>query len=328
MIDISIVIPVYNVEKYLHRCICSVLKQTFANYEIILVDDGSTDNSGSICDEYKRKDSRIKVIHKKNRGLSAARNTGIENAKSEFITFIDSDDFIHPKMLEILHCNIISYKADVSIINYQKVYENEKITMIDLSENSITLYNNIDGTKRIVEKSERNMIVAWGKLYRLNLFSDIKYPIDKLHEDEFVTYKLLYKSSKTVVSDAKLYFYFQRDNSITGNKYSIKRLEKLDALEEAIHFFEEKNKQELIYLACYRYLLNIQIAYYKVKYEMNNEEILDKLKIKYKNEFRILSRNLKRVNLFKKLLLRFFYLVPNIVCIIIRAFYNIRINER
>ncbi|WBW98616.1 glycosyltransferase family 2 protein [Oceanirhabdus sp. W0125-5] len=321
MSEISIVVPVYNVERYLRKCISSILEQSFKDFELILVDDGSTDNSGRICDEYKEKDSRIKVIHQENSGLSAARNIGIQTSEGKYITFIDSDDFIHPNMLEVLYNNLHTNKADISICDYNIVYEDKEVTK-EFSNNNTKVYSNIEAVKKIVEKSKASMIVACGKLYRRNLFCDIRYPVGKYHEDEFVTYKLLYKSTKVVVTDAKLYYYLQRSNSITGSTYSIKRLEKLEALEEGIKFFKNEENNELTYLAEFRYLFNIQIAYYRVKYEMNyNKEIMDKLKIQYNQKFReFTGGNIKNISIIRRMLLRVFYIFPNIYCGLVRAY--------
>lgn len=319
MYKISIIVPVYNVERYLSKCISSILEQSFTDFELILVDDGSKDNSGKICDEYKGKDSRIKVVHQENKGLSAARNIGIEISEGEYITFIDSDDFIHPNMIEILYNNSLENKADISICDYDLVYEDVEVCK-DFVENNIKLYNNVEGVKKILEKSEAYMIIACCKLYKGSLFNEIRYPVRKYHEDEFVTYKLLYKSNKIVVTDAKLYYYLKRANSITGSTYSIKRLEKLEALEEAVMFFKNENNKELTYLAEFRYLLNIQIAYYRVKYELNcNEEIMNKLKMQYNEKFiEFTYSNTKNIAVMKRILLKVFYLFPNAYCAMVR----------
>ncbi|GAA0178400.1 hypothetical protein SH2C18_14660 [Clostridium sediminicola] len=318
MSEISIVVPVYNVEMYLKKCISSILEQSFTDFELILVDDGSKDKSGRICDEYKEKDSRIKVIHQQNAGLSAARNIGIETSEGKYITFIDSDDFIHGNMLEILYNNLLDNNSDISICDYELVYEGMELP--DEYCNNHTLYTNIQGVKKIIENSETKMIVACCKLYKRSLFRGIRYPAQKYHEDEFVTYKLLYKSNKIVVTDAKLYYYRKRDNSITGSTYSIKRLEKLEALEETIMFFQKENNKMLTILAEFRYLLNIQIAYYRVKYEMNsNKRIMNKLKIQYNQKFCEFSReNIKSIPIIKRMILRVFYIFPNIYCGLVR----------
>lgn len=321
MCKISIIVPVYNVERYLDKCISSILEQSFTDFELIIVDDGSKDNSGRICDEYKDRDFRIKVIHQENGGLSAARNIGIEISEGKYVTFIDSDDFIHPNMLEILYNNILENKADISICDYHLVYEDNEMPK-DFGDNNLKVYNNIESVKKIVEKSEASMIIACSKLYRISLFDNIRYPFGKYHEDEFVTYKLLYKSTKIVVTDAKLYYYLKRSNSITGSTYSIKRLEKLEALEEAIMFFKNENNKELTYLAEYRYLLNIQIAYYRVKYEINcNKGIIEKLKMQYNKKFKEFAHsNINNIPITKRIILRVFYMFPNLYCVLIRIF--------
>jgi glycosyltransferase involved in cell wall biosynthesis len=319
MSEISIVVPVYNVEKYLDKCISSILQQSFTDFELILVNDGSNDNSGSKCDEYKHIDSRIKVVHQENQGLSSVRNIGIETSKGKYITFIDSDDFVHPKMLEILYNNILENKADISVCGYEIVTESKKISVKSIT-NNISIYNNIQSVKKIVEKSESIMIIACCKLYKLSLFQDIYYPVGKYHEDEFVTYKLLYKSNKIVVTDAKLYYYVQRSNSITRSTYSIKRLDKLEALEQAIIFFKNEHNKELAYLAGFRYLFNIQIAYYRVKYEMKyNKSIMDKLRKQYNEEFREFAyNNIKNIFIIKRIILIAFYNFPNLYCALVR----------
>jgi glycosyltransferase involved in cell wall biosynthesis len=324
MSEISIIVPVYNVEKYLNKCISSILEQSFTDYELILVDDGSKDNSGRICDEYKDRDFRIKVIHQENSGLSASRNAGIEISQGKYITFIDSDDFIHPNMLEILYNNILENKADTSICDYHLVYEDKDISN-EFGDNNITLYTNIEGVEKIVGQSKASMIVAWGKLYKRILFNEIRYPALKYHEDEFVTYKLLYKSTKIVVTDAKLYYYLQRSNSITGSTYNIKRLEKLEALEEAIMFFKNENNKTLTSLAELRYLLNIQIAYYRVKYEMDhNREIMGKLKMQYNQKFIEFAKgNMKDIHVIRRVLLSAFFNFPNVYCGLVRIGLNI-----
>lgn len=322
MSEISVIVPVYNVEKYLDKCITSIIEQTFTDFELILINDGSKDHSGSICDTYKEKDSRIKVIHQVNAGLSAARNVGIELSKGKYITFVDSDDFIHYKMLEVLYKNIQEYQADVSLCEHQLVYEDQGENKLNIAvNNNITLYTNIESIKEILVKGQKSIIVSWSKLYKRSLFSGIRFPEGKFHEDEFVTYKLLYKSSCIIATGAKLYYYLQRSNSITGSTFNLKRLDRLEALEETVLFFLEENNKELAYLAEFRYLYHIQIAYYRVKYEMNNMDVMNKLKKQYDQKYIEFTKNTMNYISFKKsILLRFFYILPNVYCRIVRAF--------
>ena len=194
---ISIIIPVYKVEKYLEKCIESVLKQTYTNLQIILVDDGSPDNCGKICDEYDKKDSRIEVIHKANGGLSDARNVGISKAKGRYIGFVDSDDYIKEDMYEILLNLIKKYDADVSICNLYDVIDGNEC--IRNKENGIREYSRLDILKEVLlDKNIQSY--AWNKLYEKELFDEIKYPIGKKYEDIGTTLPKLVGKYKATLS--------------------------------------------------------------------------------------------------------------------------------
>lgn len=211
---ISIIIPVYKVEKYLEKCIESVLKQTYTNLQIILVDDGSPDNCGKICDEYAKKDSRIEVIHKANGGLSDARNVGISKAKGRYIGFVDSDDYIKEDMYEILLNLIKKYDADVSICNLYDVIDGNEC--IRNKENGIREYSRLDILKKVLlDKNIQSY--AWNKLYEKELFDEIKYPIGKKYEDIGTTFYLFEKCNKIVVTSEPEYYYLKRADSLVNN---------------------------------------------------------------------------------------------------------------
>lgn len=245
---ISVIVPIYNVANYLRKCVESIRKQSYQNLEIILVDDGSPDNCGEICEEYAKLDYRIKVIHKANGGLSDARNYGIEAATGEYFLFVDSDDYIHIDMIRILYEALKEKNAQVAVCSYQNVQENE-----------VTAYNeSYRGVLQPLLMTEKQMfdshyyldkrvefIVAWNKLYHCSLFEHVRYPKGKVHEDEFTTYKLLYQAQKIVYIEAPLYFYVQRENSIMGQKISEKRLLILEALLERMEFFKKKGEKRL-----------------------------------------------------------------------------------
>lgn len=241
MTKVSVIVPVYNVEKYLNRCIDSILNQTFRDFELILVDDGSTDQSGRICDEYKEKDNRIVVIHKTNGGLSDARNYGIDRAKGEYITFIDSDDWIKERYIEVLYNNAVKFKVDISAVNLHKEYD-------DISERSCDITEGVFDGKAAMQFLYGDMSiyfnVAWAKLYKISLFEDIRYPVGKLHEDGFTTYKLLYFSNTVYFSNEDLYNYYQRQGSIM-NKFSVSRFDEYEVYIERKKFFEEHNLESL-----------------------------------------------------------------------------------
>ena len=234
---ISIIVPIYNVELYLERCVQSILNQTYTNIEIILVDDGSPDKCGKICDELAQKDARIVVIHKPNGGLSDARNAGLDLAKGELIGFIDSDDYIHPEMYSILYKNMIDNDADLSMCDYKAV-ESPGAEIFDF-DNNTTTYNNIEALEMLFTYYCQVFVIAWNKLYRKEVFKELRYTKGKIHEDELLTYKILHQANKIVYSDARLYYYFQSPNSIIHSQFSEKKLHYADAMEERLDYFNQ-----------------------------------------------------------------------------------------
>lgn len=224
---ISIIIPVYNVEGYVDYCIKSVINQTYKDLEIILIDDGSKDNSGKICDEWNLKDQRIIVIHKKNGGLSDARNTGIEIATGKYITFIDSDDYILPNYIQYLYNLITLYNADISVCQFLNVDEHNivKKEMNDVAEyvvkgNEACMREYLTGTTIDT--------VAWRKLYKTELFnSGIRYPVGKYHEDVWTTYRIIAECDIIAIGDQALYAYRNRSGSIINSEFSPKHLDSI-----------------------------------------------------------------------------------------------------
>lgn len=227
MCEISIIVPVYNVEKYLKKCVDSILNQTFKDFELILVDDGSPDSSGAICDQYAEKDSRVKVIHKKNGGLSDARNAGIEVAKGKYLGFIDSDDYIAEDMYELLHNNIVRENADLSICGIYHVYDGktpenkpEKYMILNRNETTVLIFHGNQISDHAVNK-----------LYSKKIFSKLRYPLGKYHEDSFTIVGILDQCEKVVVDTRQKYYYYHRDDSITSQAFSKKHLEYITAWE-------------------------------------------------------------------------------------------------
>lgn len=211
---ISVIVPIYKVEKYLNKCVKSIINQTYKNLEIILVDDGSPDNCGKICDKLAERDDRIRIIHKKNGGLSSARNAGIEIANGEYIGFVDSDDYIKEDMYEILLNLIKKYDADVSICNLYDVIDGNEC--IRNKENGIREYSRLDILKEVLlDKNIQSY--AWNKLYEKELFDEIKYPIGKKYEDIGTTFYLFEKCNKIVVTSEPEYYYLKRADSLVNN---------------------------------------------------------------------------------------------------------------
>ena len=233
---ISIVIPIYKVEKYLEKCVYSLINQNYKNIEIILIDDGSPDNCGKMCDEYSKIDNRIKVIHKKNGGLSDARNTGIKNARGKYITFVDSDDYVEANYIEILYKTIIKYDADISIVGHSVWYENKKILRAWNEEYC-------EAPEKILWKilyDDKIDISAWGKLYKKELFQNIEFPKGRLFEDAATTYKLIDASKKIAVNSLPLYNYVIRKNSISTGSFSEKKMDLIISTKEMTEYIRKK----------------------------------------------------------------------------------------
>lgn len=238
---ISIIIPVYKVEEYLEKCIESVLKQTYTNLQIILVDDGSPDNCGKICDEYAKKDPRIEVIHKVNGGLSDARNVGIAKAKGKYIGFVDSDDYIKEDMYEILINVIKEYDADVSICNLYDVIDGKEY--IRNNENGIQEYSRLEILKEVLlDKNIQSY--AWNKLYKKELFDEIKYPIGKKYEDIGTTFYVFEKCNKIVVTSKPEYYYLKRSDSLVNNVTESTVLDYTDIIIQR-YLYTQKNIEKL-----------------------------------------------------------------------------------
>ena len=235
---ISVIVPVYKVEPYLSRCIDSILTQTFTDFELLLVDDGSPDNCGRICDEYAEKDKRIQVIHKVNGGLSSARNAGIDwalkNSHSQWLTFIDSDDWIHPQYLELLLSGATSTNTDICVCEYTRT--------LDFCD--FETFNNINTQVLTPEELFVNYhvtsVIACCKLYKKTCFESIRYPLGKLHEDEYTTYKILFEKDHISYLKEPLYFYFTNPDGIMNSEWSPRQLDTISAYQEKICFFENK----------------------------------------------------------------------------------------
>lgn len=253
MAKISVIIPVHDTEKYVSRCINSILAQTFTDFELVLIDNGSTDNSGKICDEYAEIDNRVVVIHQEDRGASGARNSGLdwvfENSDCEWISFLDSDDWVHPQYLELLYDSAVKY--GISVCTYQTTTDSDIVYSCIHSEPELVRSEDLYSNDII------NFIVVWGKLYKKECFEKIRFPEGKLHEDEFVIYKILFCYEALPVIKEALYYYYQNTESFMHSEWDPARLVKLDALNEQIAFLEEKgyNRAQTMAIRRYAYTL-------------------------------------------------------------------------
>lgn len=279
---VSIIIPVYKVEPYIHRCVDSILNQTFTDFELILVDDGSPDNCGKICDEYAEKDNRIKVIHKQNGGLSDARNAGIDwvfaNSDSEWITFIDSDDWVHKQYLEILYEICINNNVSISSCGHS-LTDNYN----DSALSNVIKYDTIiDDAQSIVKLwhafTKFNYSTAWGRLYKKDLFKTVRYPKGRYHEDEYVTYKLLFECDRIAITTTALYYYFQNNSGIMISELTPKRMtDQLEAVYQQLVYYYTHNYSHMFLIQFYNN--SAMIRHHLEKYGGRNE--YDKVICKY-----------------------------------------------
>ena len=239
---ISVIIPVYKVEKYLCRCVDSVLEQTYTNMEIILVDDGSPDNCPVMCDEYARQDSRVKVIHQENAGLSGARNAGIDMAQGQWLAFVDSDDYLAADFLERLYQACVDTGSSLSVCRWEYVHGE---TIPEHGTGETRVYTGREMLANLYVPDGSYFVVAWNKLYRKELFEDIRYPLGRIHEDEATTYRIYDKVKKAAYVDRSLYDYFVTPVSITRG-FNPKRMDWVTAVAERLDFFEQKGYTELM----------------------------------------------------------------------------------
>lgn len=235
---ISVIVPVYKVEPYLDKCISSIVNQTYKNLEIILVDDGSPDSCPTMCDAWAEKDSRIRVIHKPNGGLSDARNAGIVVATGELMAFVDSDDWIASDMYEHLYQRLTEDDSDIAACGVQMVWENKTPSRTLTREGSCVL-NQEEAMQAIIEESWLKQPV-WYKLYKTALVRDILFPKGKYHEDVFWSYQAVGRAQRVSVSDHIGYYYLQRGGSIMGEGYSLKRLDAVEAKVQRCAYIQER----------------------------------------------------------------------------------------
>ena len=278
---ISVIVPVYNVERYIRQCVESILEQTYADLEIILVDDGSTDGSGSICDEYKLKDNRVVVIHKCNGGLSEARNAGLDIARGEYIGFVDSDDYIEPDMYEVLYKNCERYAADLAAARFVKFNTQGEVRK-NFTEN-IEVFSREEMLRLFIVGDRRYEITmsVWDRLYKRELISDLRFPVGKCYEDIVFSTKVIEKSKINVYIDRALYHYRLREDSISGedfNDYNRAPLriitDLIPELERRILFLDEKGEKELADECRYQYIDNMFKYLTLFKWYSNTDEIL------------------------------------------------------
>lgn len=245
---ISVIIPIYKVEAYLNRCVESVQSQTYHNLEILLVDDGSPDNCGAICESLAGNDPRIRVIHKQNGGLSDARNKGLDAAQGEYVAFVDSDDYVAPWFLQTLYEQLLRTGSDVAICSYAVVEGQNDFCQKPLNPEAFS-YDREELLLNMYDANHEDatyFIVAWNKLYKRDLWEHVRFPKGKIHEDEATTYRIFDRCRRGVYVKCPLYGYFTATGSITRDAFSLRRLDWMDALDDRIRYFEHKKEARLV----------------------------------------------------------------------------------
>lgn len=274
---ISVIVPIYKVEQYLEKCLNSILNQTFKNLEIILVDDGSPDQCGKMCDEYAKMDDRIHVIHKINGGLSDARNCGMDIMTGQFVTFIDSDDYVRSDYIEKLFEPIAAGIASISMCDIQPV--NEQGEYLGKTEEGFTEI--LSGEQVILQelRGKWEFVTAWGKLYPAGIFKELRFPVQRVYEDEYIFPKIFWGQEKIAHVQKSAYYYLKRGESIMGEGYSPKKCcDYWDMWHERILMFEGENIQSCI--------IQSYIAWNVLYLVRNREKMSEDEKIKFKADIR------------------------------------------
>lgn len=308
---VSIVVPIYNVEKYLERCLNSLINQTYKNIEILLINDGSTDESEIICLKYIKKDSRIKYYKKENGGLSSARNKGIAVSMGKYISFIDSDDYVRNDMIETLLYYIVKNDADIVECNYYEVRTNGKIT--EKKKNyRIKSYNSSEAIKSLID-NESITPTAWNKLYNRQLFNNIKYTENIFHEDEDIIIKLLIKSKKIVSIPDCLYFYITRNGSIINSPLKLNHFDIIKIMQDRIQLLKmEGAANELIDKSNARLSNIYNELYARILLSIDDKFDKELEYIKNKRYKQIKMVLLSSIKLNRKIRCLIFYLMPKI----------------
>lgn len=279
MPEVSIIVPVYNTGPYLPKCIDSILAQTFGDFELILVNDGSTDSSGRICEEYAARDGRIRVIHQENQGQSVARNRALEQMQGQWVLFVDSDDWIHPEMLERLRSAAQEKRVNISICGYEDTRGPDPV--IPPESLNVEVWTPRDFyMHRFV-----NATIPVAKLIRRDCLGDIRFPVGKYIDDEYITYRILFTQEKLAVIPAPFYAYFVNEKSLTKRAWNPRRLDAWDAYEAQIAFFEARGDWEMVN---FRYRSYIDNAVVNLNAAMEMQET-------YAAEIRAMKKRLRSV---------------------------------
>ena len=311
---ISIIVPVYNVKPYLEKCIQSLVKQVISIYEIILVDDGSTDGCSKICDKYSRLYNNIKVIHKLNGGLSDARNAGLEVAKGEWIGFVDSDDMVDPYMYQTLYNLVMRDKTKLGVVDYDCIDENDcpiddadKYSILEEGKRSFS-----DAVIGLHSVAAGHYVVAWNKLYHCSLWKTRRFPVGKINEDQFIMHELYFEAQSISFSKEKLYHDRKTNNSIMGKPFSSRRLDDIEGLQRRFFFFMD-NKLDNFLQDTEKLIFNKFKIYLSKLKPSADVAVKKRVKELYRTQSKInklIKKNNNSLNIKEKLERRLAFLAP------------------
>ncbi|WP_026503729.1 glycosyltransferase family 2 protein [Butyrivibrio sp. NC3005] len=309
---ITIIVPVYQAEGFVGRCLQSIANQEYSNFRVLMIDDCSKDRSKQICQSWADKDSRFELISlKKNGGIANARNIGLEhvNYSDSYIAFVDSDDYLHPQYFSYLHSLLKEYDADFSWCGVHNTFEKEKLDFEELPKED-NIYT-LTGKQLLLREDLRIMYsMVWGKLFKSFLWKNIRFDTSyKYYEDGATTFKAIYNARKVVVTSKKLYNYYYSENSSTRSEYNSKRImDGIGTETDKIAFYKEKGEEELIEMAYVAYLNTLLKSYIRVRFEKYDKEMCQKIRSMYISNYkRVLKNNsLKYTQRLKYIIYRFF----------------------
>ena len=311
---ISVIVPVYNVEKYLSDCIQSILEQSYDSFEVLLVDDGSTDKSGMICESFQKQDSRIRVFHKMNGGLSDARNYGLKHAIGKYVTFVDSDDYLSSYCLEYMYNAMQNYHLDI----VQGLFTRDETRLGKGQMNEITVFNSPEETLNNYLNYHLLEGHACNKLYISELFDDIRYPVGKIQEDAWTTYKVFAQSNRVGVVDYYSYYYRYNNMSIMNREFDIRRFEIINLPDHILEFLDKNGLRESLEKDLDYFAVRLALKTYNDCISHNSDKKFDAEMIKTRDYILSKPMDCNKLGIKYSLLIFFLRLAPHLYKTIIR----------
>lgn len=270
MEKISVIVPVYNVEKYLHRCVDSLLSQSYTNIEIVLINDGSADRSGEICDEYAQREPRVKVLHQEYNGVADARNKGVAMATGDYIIFLDGDDEADKEYVGKLYKTLIENDLDIAQCCLLRIRNGQPINKLDVKD-GVRIFNGMEMQMKTFDRDRYFCNVVCGKLFKKELFEGLSFPYGRINEDESMIYLLTFRSKRVGIIDDYLYYYHYNGDSITEKKYNIHRLDAFYMLEEKFAFYKEQGLEDFANKTANEYFSQMSIVFCHKKEEIADD---------------------------------------------------------